>query len=162
MEAPPNPDQILWLTKREHVRGRAALERRRDASATTRQIGVRVDPVSRDRWPSWMTPTSRVPVGAIESGGHQVVGFVALRQNKPAQSGRLRSGQGCALPRAAPRGATARSASSFHLPVCPPLSIPPRPGGPLDTRIAHPIVRPQCTSKVLATRRMNLRQHSHY
>ena len=41
--------------------------------------------------------TSFFPLGAIESGGHQVVGFVALRQNKPAQSGRLSGGQGCAL-----------------------------------------------------------------
>ena len=40
--------------------------------------------------------------GAIESGGHQVVGFVALRQNKPAQSGRLGGGQGCTLPSPAP------------------------------------------------------------
>ena len=42
--------------------------------------------------------------GAIESGGHHVVGFVALRQNQPAQSGRLGGGQGCALhpPRAEP------------------------------------------------------------
>ncbi len=41
--------------------------------------------------------------GAIESGGHQVVGFVALRQNKPAPSGRLGGSQGCAL-HPAPQG----------------------------------------------------------
>ena len=73
--------------------------------------------------------------GAIESGGHPVVGFVALRQSKPAQSGRLGGGQGCALhppTRAALRGATARSASSSTSPLCPPLSI--APNGPRQPR----------------------------
>ena len=79
--------------------------------------------------------------GAIESGGQPVVGFVALRQSKPAQSGRLGGGQGCALhppTRAALRGATARSASSSTFPLCPPLSMHPffclrlhRPAGTL-------------------------------
>ena len=49
-----------------------------------------------------LPPGATAEWGAIESGGHQVVGFVALRQNKPAQSGRLGGGQGCATHPPAP------------------------------------------------------------
>ena len=72
--------------------------------------------------------------GAIGSGGHQVVGFVALRQNKPAQSGRLGGGQGCALPQR--RDCSQRE--QFHLPVCPPLSIAPVVGNSHSYLILHP------------------------
>ena len=68
--------------------------------------------------------------GAIESGGHQVVGFVALRQNKPAQSGRLGGGQGCAHPPTHPRRSARRDCSQreqFHLPGLPAtFNRPPR------------------------------------